>query len=216
MVFSGHCYENGLIHTISTKTPQSLCDFQGKLTLSLWHCQSPSGIHHRLENFVSAWKKVNPKIANIDNSISFDNSIKNICNLGLSSFETRTCQIRISVTMFWDIAPHVIFRSTNWHEIDHVLGNQVLFGAYYKTRPNCRPDGVSGQKLIRDPSKLVTRWKFPLKIFRDPSKLPDPMGDFLENYNPIFKVILLKWAGFLHPILSEMRSNLLWQKYKNT
>ena len=41
---------------------------------------------------------------------------------------------------------------------------QVLFGAYYKTRPNCRPDGVSGQKLIRDPSKLATRWEISSKI----------------------------------------------------
>ena len=39
----------------------------------------------------------------------------------------------------------------------------VLFGAYYKTRPNCRPDGVSGQKLIRDPSKLATRWEISSK-----------------------------------------------------
>ena len=39
----------------------------------------------------------------------------------------------------------------------------VLFGAYYKTRLNCRPDGISGQKLIRDPSKLVTRWEISSK-----------------------------------------------------
>ena len=42
--------------------------------------------------------------------------------------------------------------------------DQVLFGAYYKTRPNCQPDGVSGQKLIRDPSKLATRWEISSKI----------------------------------------------------
>ena len=33
--FSGHCYESGLIHTISSKTPQPLYDFQDKLTLIL-------------------------------------------------------------------------------------------------------------------------------------------------------------------------------------
>ena len=46
----------------------------------------------------------------------------------------------------------------------HVTLILVLFGAYYKTRQNCRPDWVSGQKLIRDPSKLVTRWEISSKI----------------------------------------------------
>ena len=61
-----------------------------------------------------------------------------------------------------------IEKNAVWKELKCLIGwgfasFPVLFGAYYKTRPNCRPDGVSGQKSIRDPSKLATRWEISSK-----------------------------------------------------